>query len=182
MERKWALSIWSITVKPTHHSCSPWIYFPFMDMSGVLTPHPILEQTIHPCLTQRRYSKVFSVIRKWSALDMKLDMAGVFCSCNLFLVSVSYLESKASNAYYISDTLETVWYVKTWTGRSLSSNFSNQPSTSFFGLDNIVAKASWELFPAFSLMIRSWTDCRGPIWKSLFKHLPLSGNDYFISL
>ena len=126
-----------------------------MDMSGVLTPRPILAQTIHPCLPQRRYSKVYLVIRKCSALDMKLAMDGIFCRFNLLLALVPYLESKSSNASSISDTSATVGYVTTCTRQPLSYNCSDWTSISFFGLDKIVSKASREVFIAFIFMIRS---------------------------
>ena len=168
MERKWALLIWFITGKSIHHSSPPHILFPLMDMSGVLTPHPILAQTINPCLPQRQYYKVYLVIPQWSALNIKLDMAGIFFSCDFLLALWSYLELKSSNASSISDTLATVGYGTTWTGQPSIYNSSNRPSISFFGLDNIAAKALREVFFPFRSMIRSWTDCLGPIWKRFF--------------
>ena len=89
---------------------------------------------------------------------------------------------KNSNASSISDTSATVGYGKTRTGQPLSSNCSNLTSINFFGLDNIETKASWELFLAFISMIRPWTDCLGPSWKILFKHLPLSGTNSSVLL
>ena len=151
-------------------------------MSGILMPHPILAHTTHPCLPQRRYSKVYLVICKWSALNMKLDMAGILFSCYLVVALGSYLKSKYSIASSISDTSATFGYGTTWTGRPSSSNSSNQPSISFFGLGNIAAKASREVFIAFSLMMRSWTYWPGPSWKSFFKHLTLSGTTSSVSI
>ena len=79
------LSRGSITGKSIHGGSLTHILFPLMDMPGVMMPHKILAQNIHPCLSQRQYSKVYSMIRQWSALDMKLDMAGIFCRCDLVL-------------------------------------------------------------------------------------------------
>ena len=64
---------------------------------------------------------------------MKLDMAGIFCSCDLVLELGSYLESKYSNASSISDTLATVGYGTTYTGQPLSYNCSNWPSIDSLG-------------------------------------------------
>ena len=82
------MSIGLITGKSILRSSLPRIFFSLMDIAGVLTPHPILAQNIHPCLSQRRYSKVYLVIRQWSALDVNLDMAGIFCICDLVLALV----------------------------------------------------------------------------------------------
>ena len=86
---------------------------------------------------------------------MNLDMADISCSYDFVLSSGSYLESKASHASYISDTLTTVGYGTSLTIQPSSYNCSNWPSLIFFPLDKISSKASQEVFLSFRSIIRS---------------------------
>ena len=151
MESKRALLRHKINGKSINHSSLPQLLFILMDMSGVLISCPILAHNMHPCMPHRRYYQEYLAIRKWFTLDMKLDMAVILFRCELVPVLWLYMESKSCGVSYISYTLETVVYRTTWTGRPSSSNFSNWPSISFFGLDNIESKASREVFLAFIL-------------------------------